>query len=179
MEILFYALLIFTTAVTLVLWGRMTMMTALIQDMQGDLRRLSNNSGSDQSGELETLRSMVKALAAGEKVDEDMIEEGRTWRELDPREGPEFVAGANVHVIDVRSPMECAAGMIPGATQLPIQELEERFAEIANDDRQKLIVCAMGVRSAAACEFLSQKGFTKLVNLGGGMASWSGAVERP
>ena len=79
----------------------------------------------------------------------------------------------------MRTPGEVAAGKIPGALHIPIDDLEARRAEIARDDRTKLVYCAGGGRSAAACEFLSSQGWTNLLNLEGGFQSWTGPVERP
>ena len=65
------------------------------------------------------------------------------------------------------------------ALLLPIEQIEERWPEIPKDGRTTLIYCAVGERSAAACEILSLQGYTNLHNLDGGIMSWSGPVERP
>ncbi len=162
-----------------VLWLRAAAQGARIDELEGDLRRATNSSSDQVRHELDTLRALLVRVAAGEPVDAEMIEEGRTWREVDAREAETIVQGEEVLTIDVRTPGEWASGVIPGAWRLSIDELEERYREIPNDGRTKLVVCAMGVRSAAACDFLASQGYRGLVNLGGGMSAWSGATERP
>ena len=76
-------------------------------------------------------------------------------------------------VLDVRTPEEFAAGHIPGSILLDFRS--PKFAdEIAKLPRDKpyLVHCAVGGRSAKACEKMSQIGFTNLVNLKGGFQAW-------
>ncbi|MCB9914653.1 MAG: rhodanese-like domain-containing protein [Planctomycetes bacterium] len=82
-------------------------------------------------------------------------------------------------VLDVRTPMETAGGVIPGAVCIPVNELPERLAELPKNHATTLVVCAMGVRSAAACQYLSEQGYDGLVNLDGGMSRWTGEKARP
>ena len=77
------------------------------------------------------------------------------------------------------TPTETAAGIIPGATLIPVDELERRAGELQREGLPMLVYCAMGGRSAAACELLSRAGFDGLMNLEGGFSSWAGARERP
>lgn len=76
-------------------------------------------------------------------------------------------------VLDVRTPEEFAAGHIPGSILLDFRS--PKFGdEIAKLPRDKpyLVHCAVGGRSAKACEKMSQIGFTNLVNLKGGFKAW-------
>jgi len=84
-----------------------------------------------------------------------------------------------VRVVDVRTPQETAAGMIPGALRIPVDEIEQRMKELPRDGRRTLVYCAGGSRSAAACEFLSRQGYEELYNLEGGFQSWSGPRAKP
>ena len=56
---------------------------------------------------------------------------------------------------------------------LPIQELQERLTDL-DPDTDYLVTCEHGMRSLAACEFLTSMGFQKLTDLSGGMAHWIG-----
>lgn len=77
------------------------------------------------------------------------------------------------YVVDVRTAPEFESHRIAGAYLLPIQELRERHGEIPQDcDRAILICCEHGVRSVNACAGLSRNGWSKLMNLTGGMAQW-------
>ena len=149
------------------------------EDVTRDLRRRIENLREELEGELETQRRMLAAVAAGERLDPDQIAEGRLWRDVLPDEARAAVESGEVDLLDVRSPQETAGGIIPGAQLIPIEQLEERAAEVRRSDKPLLIYCAGGGRSAAACEFLSTKGQPSLQNLSGGIGSWGGAVVRP
>jgi len=79
----------------------------------------------------------------------------------------------------VRTAQETALGIIPGALHIPVDELPQRAREIPKDARTKLVYCAGGGRSAAACEYLSEQGFVELYNLESGFAGWNGPREKP
>jgi glyoxylase-like metal-dependent hydrolase (beta-lactamase superfamily II) len=76
-------------------------------------------------------------------------------------------------VLDVREPAEFAEWSISGATNVPMARLEQRIGE-APRDREVVVVCASGNRSAIAADFLTGQGL-RVANLRGGMAAW-GAV---
>ena len=79
------------------------------------------------------------------------------------------------HVLDVRTPQETAGGYAEGAILIPIEELEARARELPHDGKPVVIYCAAGVRSAAACDYLSSKGHDGLHNLAGGFPAWTGS----
>jgi glyoxylase-like metal-dependent hydrolase (beta-lactamase superfamily II)/rhodanese-related sulfurtransferase len=78
-------------------------------------------------------------------------------------------------VLDVRDPSEVAEWAIPGALSIPAPELGTRTQELPRD-REIVVVCASGARSARAADLLSQRGF-HVANLGGGMAAWGGVYD--
>jgi hydroxyacylglutathione hydrolase len=75
-------------------------------------------------------------------------------------------------VIDVRTPREWQAGHIPGSLNLPLNHLENDLSVIPRD-RSVAVTCAGGYRSSIAASLLQQHGFSRLVELAGGMAAWS------
>jgi rhodanese-related sulfurtransferase len=76
-----------------------------------------------------------------------------------------------LRVIDVRQIEEIRAGTVPKAEPLPLHILPAKVHEL--DKAEKLImVCRSGARSAQACMFLQQHGFTNVFNLRGGMMGW-------
>ena len=82
-------------------------------------------------------------------------------------------SGADVFILDVRQPEEHAEQAIPGATLIPLGELEERISELdAYKDREIIVYCHAGGRSANGCMCLQMFGFTNAVNLGGGILGW-------
>ncbi len=85
-------------------------------------------------------------------------------------EARSLVAGG-AHLVDVRTSREFAAGHLPGATNVPLQELERRLGSLGPKDRPIVVYCHSGQRSGVAKRLLLANGFTKIHNLGA-MSSW-------
>jgi adenylyltransferase/sulfurtransferase len=85
-------------------------------------------------------------------------------------------AGENLFVLDVRNPNEVAICRIPGTVLVPLPELPARVAEVP-EDREVIVHCKSGMRSARAIEFLKTQGYTRLVNLTGGILAWAEKVD--
>ncbi|QQE81087.1 rhodanese-like domain-containing protein [Alicyclobacillus sp. SO9] len=85
-------------------------------------------------------------------------------------------SGKSVQIIDVREPGEFAGGHIPGAKLIPLGQIMQRTKEI-DTNKETVVVCRSGSRSAMACQFLQQSGFKNVHNLMGGMMSWDGDIE--
>lgn len=150
-----------------------------VEDAEREARRRAENVGTELAGELATTRRLLAEVAAGRALSEEMILEGRLWREVDPAEGRRLFEARAARFIDVRTPSEVAQGRIPGALHIPLDDLEQRRGEVPRDGRTTLVYCAGGGRSAAACDYLAREGWSNLMNLEGGIQSWSGPVERP
>lgn len=175
---LFFAILALVVAVNAARGGGAS--GNAVDDARRDARRDAQNLAEEVQRELATTRRLLAEVAAGATLDRDQILEGRLWRDVDARQGKELVAaGGDLHVLDVRTPGEQAAGVIPGAQRIPVDELPARLAEVPRDKRTTLVVCAAGGRSAAACELLSSEGYSGLLNLAGGMGSWGGPIQKP
>ncbi|SDT80840.1 rhodanese-like domain-containing protein [Actinoplanes derwentensis] len=76
--------------------------------------------------------------------------------------------GAGV-LLDVRSPNEYAAGHLPGAVNVPLDELETAAARYAGQD--VVTVCHSGARSLAAARLLDAAG-ARVQSLAGGTEAW-------
>lgn len=150
-----------------------------IEDAQDDARRRIENAAAENERALDVLRRTMVKIARGDPLDEAMILEGRLWRDVDVREAVDMVASGAVRVLDVRTPQETAAGIIPGALLIPVDQLEARVKEIARDGQPVLVYCAGGSRSAAACEFLGSQGHANLINLAAGFGAWTGPRAKP
>ena len=76
-------------------------------------------------------------------------------------------------VLDVREPVEWAAGHIEGAIHIPLGQIPARIGEL-DPQAQTLVVCHVGSRSARAAAWLNAHGHD-VANLEGGMEAWEGA----
>jgi len=78
--------------------------------------------------------------------------------------------------LDVRSYEEFANGHLPGATCIPLGELQARCNELSRyKENDVLVYCHAGTRSAMACQLLKSMGYAKVHNLQGGIIMWTGA----
>ncbi|MBI3838558.1 MAG: FAD-dependent oxidoreductase [Planctomycetia bacterium] len=73
-------------------------------------------------------------------------------------------------LVDVRTPQEFAAGHIPEAVNIPVDELRSRLNELPHD-REVAAYCQVGQRGYLATRILRQKGFDA-VNVGGGYKTY-------
>ena len=72
-------------------------------------------------------------------------------------------------LLDVRSVSECGRGIIPGAINIPVDEIRERQSEISN--KKLLVNCQVGQRGHTASMLLRELGYSP-VNLDGGYLTW-------
>ena len=105
-------------------------------------------------------------------VAEDMIT-GKTnpvyWREL------RDIEMENKFLLDVRTQDEFALGSLPGAVNIPLDELRDRMSELPKD-RMIYTFCAVGLRGYLAYRRLTQHGFDKVRNLSGGLKTYRAAT---
>ena len=78
-------------------------------------------------------------------------------------------------LLDVRTPSEFAAGSIPGARSMPVDEIRNRVTELKN--RNILVICQVGQRGHTASMLLKELGFSA-VNLDGGYHLWSNSPAK-
>jgi phage shock protein E len=112
---------------------------------------------------IRTLHHFIIALALGACAG--------TATAKDPAAARTLIADGAV-VLDVRSPDEYADGHLSKATNIPVQELGGRLAEVdklVGGDRSRAVVvyCAAGKRAAKAKTQLEAAGYTTVVNGGG------------
>ena len=73
--------------------------------------------------------------------------------------------------LDVREPSEWEEAHIPYATLIPLGELNSRLSEIPKD-KNIVVVCRSGNRSAVGRDLLINSGFTNVTSMAGGMNTW-------
>jgi rhodanese-related sulfurtransferase len=85
--------------------------------------------------------------------------------------------GEDIQIIDVREANEVAIGRIPNSTHIPLGQVLNRMNEI-DPNRETVVHCKMGGRSARAIDALQRSGFKgNLMNLKGGILAWSNEVD--
>jgi rhodanese-related sulfurtransferase len=83
-------------------------------------------------------------------------------------------SNAELVILDVRNMWEYKSGHIRNAILIPLGELEGRLDELDNE-KETLVYCQSGGRSASASEILALNGFTKVYNMLGGFSAWRNA----
>lgn len=111
---------------------------------------------SPQYGSAKDPVNIAGMVADNRRTSEPSIQ----WHEL---------AENNLPLIDVRSPEEFANGSIPGAINIPVDELRQRIDEIPSE---VVVFCQVGLRGHVATTLLSQYG-RKVTNLDGGYVTYS------
>lgn len=105
-------------------------------------------------------------------VAEDIIS-GKTkpvyWREL------RDIELENKFLLDVRTADEFVLGTLPGAVNIPLNELRYRLGELPKD-RMIYVFCAVGLRGYLAYRILVQHGFEKVRNLSGGLRTYHASI---
>ncbi len=93
------------------------------------------------------------------------------WREMKEADAKK------VMLIDVRTPDEYALGSIPGAVNIPLDDLRQRLSEIPTD-RPLWLFCGVGLRGYLASNILKGHGFTDVRNLVGGLKTYKAAIAK-
>ncbi len=88
----------------------------------------------------------------------------------------QMVAPAPPLLIDVRAPGEWEQERIDSAVNVPLSRFPERLETLPRD-REIVVYCASGYRSAIAAGLLQRDGFPRVADLVGGMAAWASAPQ--
>ena len=91
-----------------------------------------------------------------------------SWRELAGKKD-------GIMLIDTRTPEEFSFGTIPGAVNIPLDEMRGRLSEIP-EDKPVVLFCAVGLRGYLAQRILMGHGYRNTANLIGGYKTYSAAV---
>lgn len=86
------------------------------------------------------------------------------------RNGDRFV------LLDVRETFETQIASLPQSTLIPLSELPSRMSELDSAD-EIVLYCKLGPRSETALRHLQKAGFSKLLNLAGGIDAWSERID--
>jgi rhodanese-related sulfurtransferase len=81
-------------------------------------------------------------------------------------------AGERPELLDVREPWEYELARIEGSKLLPMGELPERVSEL-DPEAETVVICHHGSRSAYVTQALQRSGFSRVINLEGGLDAYS------
>ncbi|HEX3044797.1 MAG TPA: FAD-dependent oxidoreductase, partial [Bacillota bacterium] len=79
-------------------------------------------------------------------------------------------------LVDVREPVEFQLGLIPGAVNIPVNELRGRLTELPKD-KEIIVYCQIGLRAYLAARILQQNGFQSVKNLSGGYKTFQAVTK--
>lgn len=97
-------------------------------------------------------------------------------RDVSPARSAELI-DEGIRVIDVRTPAEFELSHMPGAQNVPMDELGAAAA--GWDTSEPLLVyCTTGARSTFAVQYLDEQGFETVYHFVAGIVAWDGELER-
>ena len=80
-------------------------------------------------------------------------------------------------LLDVRETFEYEFANL-GGELVPLDQLPDRLNEIEQyKEKEMIVMCRSGSRSARACEYLSRNGFKNVKNLKGGINDWAREID--
>ena len=88
-----------------------------------------------------------------------------------------FRATPGAVLVDVRTPDEFAGGHIPGAVNVPLQQISAAETAVPQKTTPLFVYCLSGARSAQATAALKRMGYDDVRTIGG-IGRWRGEVER-
>ncbi|HEV2219387.1 MAG TPA: rhodanese-like domain-containing protein [Casimicrobiaceae bacterium] len=91
-------------------------------------------------------------------------------------EATRLINNENPLLLDVREPNEYDGGHLPDALHIPLSQIKDRSGELARHATRPVIVyCERGMRSNSAASALSKLGFSRVLELRGGLRAWRDA----
>ena len=98
------------------------------------------------------------------------VQELAGWLSDDTRPAPVL--------LDVREPWEYQTCHIEGALLMPMQSIPDNYEKLNVDDETSIVcICHHGGRSLRVAAFLHSNGFSRVLNLAGGMHAWAQQID--
>ena len=116
--------------------------------------------------------------SAASEVSSDAASPDATARAITPDAlATRLARGDRLVVLDVREGWEVEIAAVEGSVHLPMAEVPRRHTELPHD-REIVVLCHHGMRSAMVADYLRSAGFPRVLNLTGGIDRWSVTVDR-
>ncbi|MGB0792001.1 MAG: rhodanese-like domain-containing protein [Opitutales bacterium] len=97
-------------------------------------------------------------------------------KEISVNEAAKLMQEDEVAFLDVREHAEVAICKINGALHIPMAEIPERIESMPRD-RKLIVYCHHGMRSRSVVDYLCAKGLENVINMTGGIHTWSLEVD--
>lgn len=99
-------------------------------------------------------------------------------KQITPKAVKEMIdAGQPLMILDIREDWELATANLPGAVHITMDMLPESLDQIPKD-QDVVVVCHHGGRSTQVAFWLSTQGYTRVMNLVGGIDRWAVEVDQ-
>ena len=124
------------------------------------------------------LTTAAALIGCGENSVEDRKEQAK-YRRITPDEAQVLMKQEQDYLIlDVRSPEEYAAGHIPHAINIPMEQFgEDPPKELPDRNQMIFVYCVKGIRSMNIANRLAHMGYKNIVEIGG-IQDWHGEIEK-
>ncbi|WP_430787022.1 sulfurtransferase TusA family protein [Virgibacillus flavescens] len=155
--------------------GQVIEIQATDKGSTADMKAWAESTGHQYLGTIEdndVLKHYVRKVSDAETNEETKHKEITDLKELRNKIEKE----ESISILDVREPAEFVFGHIPGAVNIPLGELEERFEEI-DKDKEIHVICRTGNRSDLAAQKLTEQGYKSVKNVVPGMSKWDGPTN--
>ena len=98
--------------------------------------------------------------------------------EITARELQEYLAITDPPplLLDVREPQAYAICHIAGSRHIPMNQVPQALDQL-DPERETIVICHHGMRSARVANYLEQVGFDRVINLAGGIHAWACEVD--
>tara|TARA_B100000579_G_C22339105_1_gene624085 strand:- start:41 stop:358 length:318 start_codon:yes stop_codon:yes gene_type:complete len=87
-----------------------------------------------------------------------------------------ILANDDFILLDVRNDSEVLLSKIDKSIHIPMKDIPSRISEL-DKNKEIVVQCKLGIRSAKVCEFLLNNQFSNVKNLKGGIAEWSKEID--
>ena len=87
-----------------------------------------------------------------------------------------FLSNEDFVLLDVRTDQEVFISTIKGSIHIPMNDIPSRINEL-DEEKEIIVQCKSGKRSAKVCEFLINNNFKNVKNLEGGIIAWAEQID--
>lgn len=159
--------------------------TALVKDIADLSARMGRTEARGERWrdelrqEIITLRRQVARLADGHRLAGTEVHAGTLYGQVPADDVARFIRETpGLSILDVRPEARWLDGHLPGSNNVPGDTLAGRLHTVEDPGAPMLILCADGGASVRAAKLLSEADFTGIYVAQGGMAAWTGPVQR-